>query len=264
MSAVSSASSASSASPAPLGAFARTAVVFRREFRSYFQTPLAAVFLVIFLFLAGLFAFNIGGFYERNQADLRPFFQFHPWLYVFLVPAVSMRLWAEERRTGTIELAMTLPFGVRDLVLGKFLAAWAFTTIALALTFPMWITVSWLGEPDHGTIFVAYLASALLGGAFLAIGAFLSALTKNQVIAFVLCAVVCFVLLLAGFPAVLDFLRGWAPQGVVEGLASTSASTHYESMMRGVIDLRDVFYFVTVIAAFLILNCFAIDWKKSD
>jgi len=254
----------STSAPAPLGAFARTAVVFRREFRSYFQTPLAAVFLVIFLFLAGLFAFNIGGFYDRNQADLRPFFQFHPWLYVFLVPAVSMRLWAEERRTGTIELAMTLPFGVRDLVLGKYLAAWAFTSIALALTFPMWITVSWLGEPDHGTIFVAYLASALLGGAFLAIGAFLSALTKNQVIAFVLCAVVCFVLLLAGFPAVLDFLRGWAPQGVVEGLASTSAFTHYDAMMRGVVDLRDVFYFATVIAAFLILNCFAIDWKKSD
>ena len=249
--------------PAP-GALRRTAVVFRREFRSYFQTPLAAVFLVIFLFLAGFFAFNIGGFYERGQADLRPFFQFHPWLYVFLVPAVSMRLWAEERRTGTIELAMTLPFGTADLVLGKFLAAWAFTSLALALTFPMWITVSWLGDPDHCVILVAYAASALLAGAFLAIGAFLSALTKNQVIAFVLCAVACFVLLLAGFPAVLDFLRGWAPRGVVEGLASTSAFTHYESMMRGVIDLRDLVYFASVIAAFLVLDAFAIDWKKSD
>ena len=249
--------------PAP-GALRRTAVVFRREFRSYFQTPLAAVFLVIFLFLAGFFAFNIGGFYERGQADLRPFFQFHPWLYVFLVPAVSMRLWAEERRTGTIELAMTLPFGTADLVLGKFLAAWAFTSLALALTFPMWITVSWLGDPDHGVILVAYAASALLAGAFLAIGAFLSALTKNQVIAFVLCAVACFVLLLAGFPAVLDFLRGWAPRGVVEGLASTSAFTHYESMMRGVIDLRDLVYFASLIAAFLVLDAFAIDWKKSD
>jgi ABC-2 type transport system permease protein len=247
-----------------LSALARVTVVFRREFRSYFQTPLAAVFLVIFLFLAGLFAFNIGGFYERNQADLRPFFQFHPWLYVFLVPAVSMRLWAEERRTGTIELIMTLPFGAADLVIGKFLAAWAFTTVALCLTFPMWITVSWLGNPDHGTIFVAYLASALLAGAFLAVGAFLSALTKNQVIAFVLCAVACFVLLLAGFPAVLDFIRGWAPRGAVEGLASTSALTHYESMMRGVIDLRDVLYFALVMAAFLVLNVFAIDWKKSD
>jgi ABC-2 type transport system permease protein len=257
------ASAGASSAPA-MGALQRTLVVFRREFRSYFQTPLAAVFLVIFLFLAGLFTFNIGGFYERNQADLRPFFQFHPWLYVFLVPAVSMRLWAEERRTGTIELAMTLPFGVRDLVLGKYLAAWAFTVIALALTFPVWITVSWLGQPDHGTIVVAYLASALLGGAFLAIGAFLSALTKNQVIAFVLCAVTCFVLLLAGFPAVLDFLRGWAPHGVVEGLASTSAFTHYDSMMRGVVDARDVLYFAAVIAAFLVLNCFAIDWKKSD
>jgi ABC-2 type transport system permease protein len=175
-----------------------------------------------------------------------------------------MRLWAEERRTGTIELIMTLPFGTADLVVGKFLAAWAFTSIALALTCSMWITVSWLGNPDHGTIIVAYLASALLGGAFLAVGAFLSALTKNQVIAFVLCAVACFVLLLAGFPAVLDFLRGWAPSGVVEGIASTSALTHYESMMRGVIDLRDVLYFALVIVAFLVLNVFAIDWKKSD
>ena len=247
-----------------MNAFQRTNVVFRREFRSYFQTPLAAVFLVIFLFLAGLFAFNIGGFYNRNQSDLRPFFQFHPWLYVFLVPAVSMRLWAEERRTGTIELIMTLPFGVTDLVVGKFLAAWAVTTVALALTFPIWITVSWLGSPDHGAIFVAYLASALLAGAFLALGSFLSSLTKNQVIAFVLCAVACFVLLLSGFPAVLDFLRGWAPRGVVEGLASSSALTHYESMMRGVIDLRDALYFTLVIIAFLVLNVFAIDWKKSD
>jgi ABC-2 type transport system permease protein len=257
-----------SSAPVPnapaLNARQRIAVVFRREFRSYFQTPLAAVFLVIFLFLAGLFTFNIGGFYERNQADLRPFFQFHPWLYVFLVPAVSMRLWAEERRTGTIELIMTLPFGAADLVIGKYLAAWAFTTAALALTFPVWITVSWLGNPDHGTILVAYLASALLAGAFLAVGSCLSALTKNQVIAFVLCAVACFVLLLAGFPAVIDFLRGWAPGGAVEGIASTSALTHYESMMRGVVDLRDVLYFVLVIAAFLVINVFAIDWKKSD
>ena len=243
----------------------RITTVFRREFRSYFQTPLAAVFLVIFLFLAGLFTFNIGGFFDRGQADLRPFFQFNPWLYVFLVPAVSMRLWAEERRTGTIELIMTLPFGAADLVVGKFLAAWAFTTLALTLTFPLWITVSWLGNPDHGTIFVAYLASALLAGAFLAVGSFLSALTKNQVIAFVLCAVACFVLLLAGFPAVIDFLRAaQAPSGFIEGLASTSALTHYESMMRGVIDLRDVLYFLLVIAAFLAINIFAIDWKKSD
>ena len=243
----------------------RTLIIARREFLAYFATPLAAVFLVIFLFLAGLFTFNIGGLFERNQADLRPFFQFNPWLYVFLVPAVSMRLWAEERRTGTIELIMTLPFGVADLVIGKFLAAWAFTTLALTLTFPLWITVSWLGNPDHGTIFVAYLASALLGGAFLAVGSFLSALTKNQVIAFVLCAVACFVLLLAGFPAVIDFLRAaQAPAGFIERLASTSALTHYESMMRGVIDLRDALYFLLVIAAFLTINIFAIDWKKSD
>ena len=233
-----------------MNAYQRTAVVFRREFRSYFQTPLAAVFLVIFLFLAGLFAFNIGDFFGRGTADR----SYDGW------PGLR----AEERRTGTIELIMTLPFGTTDLVIGKFLAAWAFTSVALALTFPMWITVSWLGSPDHGTILVGYIASVFLAGAFLAVGAFLSALTKNQVIAFVLCAVACFLLLLAGFPTVLDFLRGWAPLGVVEALASTSAMTHYESMMRGVIDMRDALYFVLVIAAFLTLNVFAIDWKKSD
>jgi ABC-2 type transport system permease protein len=215
----------------------RTLTVARREFRAYFATPLAAVFLVIFLFLAGFMTFNVGGLFERGQADLRPFFQFHPWLYLFLVPAVSMRLWAEERRTGTIELLTTLPFTVADLVLGKFIAAWGFTTVALLLTLPIWVTVAWLGDPDHGVIIVGYIASALLAGAFLAIGGCLSACTKNQVIAFVLCAVVCFLVLLAGFPAALDLVRSWLPpdigEPVARALGSVSAMSHFDSMMRG-------------------------------
>lgn len=246
----------------------RTLTVARREFRAYFATPLAAVFLVIFLFLAAFMTFNVGGLFERGQADLRPFFQFQPWLSLFLVPAVSMRLWAEERRTGTIELLTTLPFTIGDLVLGKFLAAWAFTTVALALTLPLWITVAWLGDPDHGVILVGYLASALLTGAFLAIGGCLSAFTKNQVIAFVLCAIVCFLVLLAGFPAALDLVRAWMPGEIGEPLAralgSVSAMSHFDSMMRGVVDLRDLLYFVSMIAAFLYLTITVVDWRKAD
>lgn len=246
----------------------RVRTIARREFRAYFATPLAAVFLVIFLFLAAFMTFNVGGLYDRGQADLRPFFQFHPWLYLFLVPAISMRLWAEERRTGTIELLTTLPFTISDLVVGKFVAAWAFAAVALLLTLPVWITVAWLGNPDHGVIAVGYLASLLMAGSFLAIGGCLSAFTKNQVIAFVLCAVVSFVVLLAGFPAVLDLARSWLPptlgEPLAQALASVSALTHFDSMMRGVIDIRDVFYFLSMIAAFLYLTVIVVDWRKAD
>ena len=245
-------------------AASRTMPVFRREFAAYFASPLAAVFLVIYLFMSGIFTFQLGGFYERGQADLRPFFQGQPWLYLFLVPALSMRLWAEDRRTGTIELLLTLPVSVRDLVLGKFLAAWAFATLALLLTVPLWITVGWLGSPDHGAIAVGYLACALLGGTFLALGAFLSAFTKNQVIAFVLCGVAGFLLLAMGFPIVLDFVSGWLPRAAVDALSSMSALTHFEGMMRGVLDLRDVLYFATMTAAFLFLNAVVVEWKKAD
>jgi len=245
-------------------AASRTMPVFRREFAAYFASPLAAVFLVIYLFMSGIFTFQLGGFYERGQADLRPFFQGQPWLYLFLVPALSMRLWAEDRRTGTIELLLTLPVSVRDLVLGKFLAAWAFATLALVLTVPLWITVGWLGSPDHGAIAVGYLACALLGGTFLALGAFLSAFTKNQVIAFVLCGVAGFLLLAMGFPIVLDFVSGWMPRAAVDALSSMSALTHFEGMMRGVLDLRDMLYFATMTAAFLFLNAVVVEWKKAD
>tara|TARA_B100000959_G_C14934041_1_gene604915 strand:- start:600 stop:1334 length:735 start_codon:yes stop_codon:yes gene_type:complete len=238
--------------------------IFRREFSSYFNTPLASVFLVIFLTLAALFTFKLGGLYERGQADLRPFFSFHPWLYLFLVPAIAMRLWAEERRQGTVELLITLPVTVRDLVLGKFFAAWAFSTLALVLTFPIWISVSYLGDPDHGVIVTSYLGSSLMAGAFLAIGSCLSALTKNQVVAFVLCTVVCFLFMLSGFPVVLSFFSGWAPDFLISAIASLSFMTHFESLMRGVVDLRDILFFLTVIGSFLYLNTLILDWKKAD
>ena len=241
----------------------RISIVFRREISGYFATPLAAIFLVVFLFLTSMFAFNIGGFFDRGQADLRPFFQFHPWLYLFLVPAISMRLWAEERRTGTIELIATLPLTMQDLVLGKFFAAWAFSGLALLLTVPIWWTVSFLGDPDHGVIVCSYFASWLTAGAFLAIGSAISSLTKNQVVAFVLCAAACFLLLLSGFSVVLDFFRSWAPNMVVEGLSAIGVLTHFDSMVRGVIDLRDVLYFASLIVAFLVINTAAIDWRKA-
>ena len=240
-----------------------TVAVFRREFSAYFSTPLAAVFLVIFLFLAGLFTFSVGMLYERGQADLRPFFSATPWLYLFLVPAVSMRLWSEERRLGTIELLTTLPLRLREIVLGKFLAAWAFTGIALVLTLPLWLTVEYLGTPDRGAIIAGYIGTFLMAGAFLAVGAAVSAATKSQVIAFVACAVACFLLMFAGFPTVLDFLRGWAPAGVVEAVAGMSFLTRFEAMARGVIDLRDALYFVTVMIAFLLVNAAVIDARKA-
>ena len=193
-----------------------TWVIFKRELVSYFMTPIAYVFIVIFVFLSGIFAFYMGNFFARGQADLEPFFGFHPWLYLFLIPALAMRLWAEERRGGTIELLLTLPITIPQAVLGKFLAAWVFTGIALALTFPMWLTVNYLGDPDNGVIFASYLGSLLMGGAFLAIGACVSCLTKNQVIAFVVTAVVCLIFVLSGYPLVLDFFGSWAPQFLVE------------------------------------------------
>ena len=238
-------------------------VIFWREFRSYFATPLAAVFLVVFLFMAGIFSFSMGGFYERGQADLRSFFQFVPWLFLFLAPAVSMRLWAEERRLGTIEILTTLPIPLWHAVVGKFLAAWCFSLVALALTAPLWITVSWLGDPDQGVIVAGYIASAMVAGIFLAIGGFVSALTKNQVIAFVVTVVACFLVLLSGFPLVLNFFRGWMAPGAVDAIASVSVLTHFNSLMRGVVEFRDVVYFVSGILSLMVATTFVIDWRKS-
>jgi len=238
--------------------------LFRRELRSYFATPIAYVFIVIFLVLMGTFTFYLGGFYEQGQADLRAFFNFHPWLYLFLVPAIAMRLWAEERKTGSIELLLTLPITPWQAVLGKYLAAWAFTAIALALTFPIWLTVNYLGEPDNGVIFAAYVGSLLMAGGFLAIGACLSAFTRNQVIAFVLSVVVCFGFLLSGFPFVLDLFSGWAPQVFIDGIASLSFLTHFSNISRGVIDFRDLVYFGLLIGAFLYANTIVLQWKQAD
>ena len=237
--------------------------VLKRELVGYFITPVAYVFIVIFLVLNGVFTFNLGGFYERGQADLAPFFAFHPWLYLFLIPAVSMRLWAEERRGGTIELLMTLPLSRTSAVVGKFLAAWAFCAIALALTFPIWITVNVLGEPDNGAILAGYIGSLLLAGSFLALGACLSATTKSQVIAFVLTVVVCFAFLLAGFDPVLSFFSGWAPQFIVEAISGFSVMTHFDAISNGVIDLRDIVFFASLIVIALAANALVIDLRKA-
>jgi ABC-2 type transport system permease protein len=238
--------------------------LFRRELRSYFATPVAYVFIVIFLMLMGTFTFYLGGFYDRGQADLSAFFNFHPWLYLFLVPAIAMRLWAEERKAGTIELLMTLPITPLQAVLGKFLAAWAFAGIALVLTVPIWFTVNYLGNPDNGAIFAAYIGSFLMAGGFLAIGACISAFTRNQVVAFILTVVACFTFLLAGFPLVLDVFSGWAPQVVVDGIASLSFLTHFSEISKGVIDLRDLVYFALVIGTFLYANTIILSWKQAD
>jgi ABC-2 type transport system permease protein len=240
------------------------ALILRRELASYFATPLAYVFIIIFLVLANAFTFYVGDFYQRGQADLRPFFMFHPWLYLFLIPALTMKLWAEERKSGSIELLMTLPVKIWEAVLGKFLAAWAFTAIALALTFPIWITVNYLGSPDNGVIFASYIGSLLLAGGFLAIGSCMSALTRNQVVAFILGVAACFVLLLAGYPMVLDAFQGWAPEVLINAIASLSLLTHFQSITRGVLEARDVVYFVLLIGFFLFTTAVAIDLRKAD
>lgn len=242
----------------------QTLVLFKRELRGYFATPVAYVFICVFLMLTGVFTFYIGNFYDRRQADLQPFFNYHTWLFLFLIPAISMRLWAEERKSGTIELLMTLPITMAQAVTAKYLAAWAFTGIALFLTFPMWITVTYLGEPDHGVIIASYIGSFLMAGGYLAVGALVSAFTKNQVIAFVVTAVLCLLLVLAGFPMVLNFFKGWAPNVIVEGISSFSFMTHFNSITEGVIQAQDFFFFFSLIVACLIANAIVIELKKAD
>jgi ABC-2 type transport system permease protein len=240
-----------------------TAVIAKREFAAYFATPLASVFLIVFVALTGAFAFYVGNFFERGQADLFPFFAYHPWLYLLLVPAVAMRLWAEERKTGTIELLMTLPISPWAAVLGKFLAAWAFVGVALALTFPMWITVNMLGNPDNGVILTGYLGSFLMAGAFLAIGACVSALTKNQVIAFILAATICFLFLMSGVDLVQNTVQAWAPGFVASAIASLSVLSHFEQIARGEVEAPAIILFVLLIVFFLFANVIAVDQKKA-
>ncbi len=237
--------------------------VFRREFVTYFVTPLAYVFIVIFLALAGTLTFFLGAFFDRGQADLQPFFSFHPWLYLLLVPAIAMRLWSEERKIGTIELLLTLPVSTTQAVLAKFLAAWAFTAIALALTFPLWLTVNYLGTPDNGVILASYIGSLIMAGAYLAVGACFSALTSNQVIAFVLAALVCLIFSVGGTPIVLEFFTGWAPAGVIDTIASLSFMSNFRAIARGVIDVSALVYFASVITFFLFANVILVDLYKA-
>ena len=241
-----------------------TWTVMRRELAGYFATPVAYVFLCIFLALSGVLTFQVGGLFDRGQADLEPFFAFHPWVYLFLVPALSMRLWAEERKTGTIELLLTLPITMGEAVVGKFLAAWAFTGLALFLTLPLPLTINWLGHPDNGVILGGYLGSLAMAGACLAVGSALSALTRNQVIAFVLTVAVLFVFVVAGTPVVLGFLKGAAPDAVVQGVASISLLTHFDAISKGVVSLSDLVYFGSMIAFWLFASAVLVDLRKAD
>ena len=239
-------------------------VIARRELGSYFATPLAYVFILIFLVLAGVFTFYLGNFYERDQADLGPFFNFHPWLYLFLVPAISMRLWSEERKSGSIELLLTLPITRFEAVLGKFIAAWLFAGLALLLTFPLWLTVNYLGQPDNGVIFASYIGSWLMAVGFLAIGSCMSAISKSQVIAFILTAAVCLLFVLAGFPLVLNVFKDWLPMLVVDTVASLSFMSHFGAIAKGVLGLQDLLYFVSVIMVWLLATSVVIEIKQAQ
>ena len=241
----------------------RVLAIGKRELRGYFATPVAYVFLAVFAALLGFLVFGLSGFFERGQADLMPFFQFHPFVFLFLVPAVSMRLWAEERRSGTLELLLTLPVSTTQAVLGKFLAAWAFLGIALIATFPAWLTVNFLGDPDNGVILAGYLGSLLMAGAYLAVGGCLSALTRNQVIAFVVSGLTLLFLVMLNFPAVLDFLPESLPQFLLDLVGTLGIYGHFDSISRGVVDLRDLIYFLSLIGACLFLNVLAVEWKKA-
>ena len=225
--------------------------ITKRELISYFATPVAYVFITIFLLLSGLFTFYLGNFFEIGQASLGSFFEWHPWLYLFLIPAITMRLWSEEKKSGTIELLTTLPVSTLNIVLGKFMAAWLFTLLALILTFPMWITVNYLGNPDNGVIMASYIGSLLMSGGYLSIGIFISSLTKNQVIAFIVSVTVCFLFTVSGLPIVLDFFSNWAGEAITDVIASFSFLANYSDISRGIIDFRTLVYFLSLIVLFL-------------
>ncbi len=241
-----------------------TTTIFKREMAGYFATPLAYIFIVIFLVLAGILTIFVGNFVGQGHAGLQSFFGLHPWFYLFLIPALSMRLWAEERKTGTLELTMTLPIRLREAVVGKFAAAWCFAGIALALTFPFWITVNYLGDPDNGVILASYLGSWLMAGSYLAVGAFISATTRNQVIAFVVTVTVCFFFVVAGSTIVIDFVSGWANDEFLEFVRYISILNHFAGISKGVLDLRSVLFFASIIGLFLTLNAIVIDRVRSN
>ncbi len=238
--------------------------IAKRELRSYFGTPIAYVFLAIFAALTGVFAFFIGTFFDRGEANLQPFFEYHPWLFLLLVPAIAMRLWSEERRSGTIELLMTLPITAGQAVLGKFVAGAIFLAIALILTMPIWISVNILGDPDNGVITASYVGSFLMSCVFLAIGSTISALTKNQVIAFVVAASVCFMFVLSGTQVVLNVFHDWLPEFLISAISSLSVLNHFENVTRGVFDATDIVFYLSMMAFWLFANTVAVRMKKAS
>lgn len=242
--------------------FASLAAVYRRELLAYVTTPTAYVFVAVFLFSIGLFTFQIGGFFESRRADLLPFFAYHPWIFMVFLPAVSMRLWAEETRSGAIELLMTLPAPTWSLVVGKFLAAWTIAGAALLLTLPLWATVNALGSPDNAAIFTAYIGSLLMAGAYIAIGSVMSALTQAQIVAFVLAVLVSFLLTALGTPLVLKFFDGILSGPVAEAIGRFSILHHFDAAQRGVVEFRSVFYFVSLIALCLGFTALAVDARR--
>ena len=242
----------------------KTYIILDRELKGYFRTPLASIFLLVFLALSSGMTFFLGRFFERDQADLTAFFSWHPWLFLVLMPAIGMRLWAEERRSGTIELLITLPVTNTQLVVGKFLASWIFTLIALILTTPIWITVNYLGEPDNHVILISYFGSWLMAGAFLALTSCLSALTKNQVIAFIISSISGFVLIMAGFNLVLSAVRSWSPNWITETISSMSFLSHFSRIQMGVFDLSTLVFFISMIILCLWINVQLVQVKKAD
>ena len=242
----------------------KTYIILDRELKGYFRTPLASIFLLVFLALSSGMTFFLGRFFERDQADLTAFFSWHPWLFLVLMPAIGMRLWAEERRSGTIELLITLPVTNTQLVVGKFLASWIFTLIALILTMPIWITVNYLGEPDNHVILISYFGSWLMAGAFLALTSCLSALTKNQVIAFIISSISGFMLIMAGFNLVLSAVRSWSPNWITETISSMSFLSHFSRIQMGVFDLSTLVFFISMIILCLWINVQLVQVKKAD
>jgi ABC-2 type transport system permease protein len=242
----------------------KTYIILDRELKGYFRTPLASIFLLVFLALSSGMTFFLGRFFERDQADLTAFFSWHPWLFLVLMPAIGMRLWAEERRSGTIELLITLPVTNTQLVVGKFLASWVFTLIALILTMPIWITVNYLGDPDNHVILISYFGSWLMAGAFLALTSCLSALTKNQVIAFIISSISGFLLIMAGFNLVLSAVRSWSPNWITETISSMSFLSHFSRIQMGVFDLSTLIFFISMIILCLWINVQLVQVKKAD
>jgi ABC-2 type transport system permease protein len=239
----------------------RAIQVSKRELISYFQTPVAYVFAIVFLIASGALTFYLSNYFERGIADLQPFFMWLPWLFLFVVPAISMRLWAEEQRIGTIEFLATLPVRWWDLVVGKFLASWLFLTLTILCTTPIWITANYLGNPDNGVIFTSYLASILMAGAYLAIGSAASAFTRNQIIAFILGLSICLVFVMSGYPLVLKFLNGWIADFIINIISSMSFLSNFEEITSGVVELQNIIFFLSSIVFWLFITKIALAYK---